>query len=343
VIDIGHNGGPAIDDDKVASGWIKLYRDIREHPVVGFGQPVKPADASRGSYSRGEAFQDLLMEAQYKPGSVRINGEVVALNIGQLMAARSYLAARWNWSEQTVRTFMAHLVNAGIIKTNQLSNQQPSASRKSAPNTLTICNYERYQAFSEAVTAYVSTLKAPADQPASNQLATSQQPASNQNLRKKEVKKERIEDTPPPPKGGDAPKILGRQIARQAFDEWRDLASRLGLPTPKAESFTDNRARDIFNRLREHGGTSPTPESLIAIWRQALGNVERSKFLRGMTDQGFRADLTFLCQAKSFARLIEGGYGNGAHAPRTLLDADGKPKPTVDDLYRQEDSHEAPP
>lgn len=339
--DIGHNGGPAIDDDKVASGWIKLYRDIREHPVVGFGQPVKPNDPARGSYSRGEAFQDLLMEAQYKPGSVRINGEVVALNIGQLMAARSYLAARWNWSEQTVRTFMAHLVNAGIIKTNQLSNQQSGVSRKSAPNTVTICNYERYQAFSEAVTAYVSTLKAPVDQPASNQLATSYQPASNQNLRKKEVKKERIEDTPLPPKGGgESRKLTVRSVAKQAFDEWRTFAARLRLPVPLETSFDDRRAQDIFNRMAEHAGPQPTAEALLNVWRQALANIERSKFLR--FERNGQTDLTFMCQRKSFTRLFEGGYGNGAHA-QPMLDADGKPKPTVDDLYRQEEPREAPP
>lgn len=210
---IGGNGAPELDDDKVTSGWIKIYRDIREHPVVGFGQPVKPNDSSRGSYSRGEAFQDLLMEAQYKPGSTRVNGESVTLEIGQLVAARSYLALRWNWSEQTVRTFLAHLVKAGIIIINQLSAQRPGTSKKAAANSITLCNYEKYQAYSEAVTAYVAGLRAPeiqpanseADQPANNQLttsyppasnqpATSSQPASNQNLRTKEGKKEK-EDT----------------------------------------------------------------------------------------------------------------------------------------------------
>lgn len=203
--EIGHNGGPSMDDDKASSGWVKIYRDIREHPVVGFGQPVKPNDPSRGAYSRGEAFQDLLMEAQYRPGTARINGQAVSLEIGQLVAARSYLAIRWNWSEQTVRTFLAHLVKAGIIVINQLSVQRPGTSKKTAANAITLCNYEKYQAYSEAVTAYVAGLKAPtgqpansgAEQPASNQLATSyqpaghqlatsQQPAINQNLSERE-------------------------------------------------------------------------------------------------------------------------------------------------------------
>lgn len=212
--EFGHNGGPPLDDDKQSSGWVKIYRDIREHPVVGFGQPVKPNDPTRGAYSRGEAFQDLLMEAQFRPGTTRINGEAVTLEIGQLVAARSYLAVRWNWSEQTVRTFLAHLVKAGIIVINQLSVQRPGTSKKTAANAITLCNYEKYQAYSEAVTAYVASLKAPEiqpansefDQPANNQLATSQQPAGhqlatgsqpaiNQNLRTKESKTLEKDDT----------------------------------------------------------------------------------------------------------------------------------------------------
>jgi hypothetical protein len=146
------------------------------------------------------------MEAQYKAGTTRVNGEAVTLEIGQLVAARSYLAHRWNWSEQTVRTYLAHLIRAGMIQINQLSNQRPGASKKAAPNAITVCNYEKYQAYSEAVTAYVATLKAHADQPAkseidagatnqlatswqpaSNQLATSQQPASNQTLSERDT------------------------------------------------------------------------------------------------------------------------------------------------------------
>ena len=49
------------------------------------------------------------------------------------------------------------------------------------------------------------------------------------------------------------------------------------------------------------------------------------KTLTGKTDIVFRADLTFACQAKSFARLAEGFYHNGkpppsASAPPTELD-----------------------
>lgn len=276
---VGNNGGPGIDDDKASSGWVKIYRDIREHPVVGFGQPVKPNDPSRGAYSRGEAFQDLLMEAQYKPGTTRINGEAVTLEIGQLVAARSYLAFRWNWSEQTVRTFLTHLVKAGIIIINQLSVQRPGTSKKSAANAITLCNYEKYQAYSEAVTAYVASLKAPevqpakseVDQPASNQLTTSQQPAghqlatgsppaSNQNLRTKESKNLEKEDT------------REREIVARK-DQW-------GRPIegPDADVLFDGTRLELVNGLRAEWleRFSGDEQRLDLALKQAAGYVQRN-------------------------------------------------------------------
>lgn len=50
-------------------------------------------------------------------------------------------------------------------------------------------------------------------------------------------------------------------------------------------------------------------------WDRALANIEKSSFLRGRTGRDFRADLDFVCQAKSFGKLHDGGYGNGASYP----------------------------
>ena len=37
-------------------------------------------------------------------------------------------------------------------------------------------------------------------------------------------------------------------------------------------------------------------------------------FLQGTNDRGWRADLDFLLQASRFTKVVEGTYGNGAHA-----------------------------
>lgn len=142
-------------------------------------------------------------------------------------------------------------------------------------------------------------------------------PEQHQNCaprRKKEEEEEELNNPPTPQKDGSDRKTSKREIARIAFAEWQEFAKAHDLSVPRDASFNDNRARDIYARMAEHAGPSPTGEALLAVWREALVNVGKSKMLRGMTEIAFRADLTFLCQRKSFTKLIEGGYGNGAYA-----------------------------
>jgi len=134
--------------------------------------------------------------------------------------------------------------------------------------------------------------------------------------KKKEEEEKELKYPPTPLEGGGGVdrKTSKREIARIAFAEWQEFAKAHDLSVPRDASFNDNRARDIYARMAEHAGPSPTGEALLAVWREALVNVAKSKMLRGMTEIAFRADLTFLCQRKSFQKLIEGGYGNGACA-----------------------------
>jgi hypothetical protein len=88
---------------------------MRSHWIVGFGQPVPPQDESRGSYSRAEAFIDLIMECRLRDGYVNNGGVKMLLNVGQLLGAVSWLAHRWNWTPKTVRVYLAKLKNEGMI------------------------------------------------------------------------------------------------------------------------------------------------------------------------------------------------------------------------------------
>lgn len=62
---------------------------------------------------------------------------------------------------------------------------------------------------------------------------------------------------------------------------------------------TTERRRKIGARLREN---------TLDDWQRALGAIERSSFLRGENERGWRADFDFLLQPKSFTKLIEGAY-----------------------------------
>lgn len=101
--------------------------------------------------------------------------------------------------------------------------------------------------------------------------------------------------------GACAPSPCDAQLAFEAYNE---LAQRAGLPL--ARTLTPQRRKSMIARMREHGG--------LPAWHLALANIERSAFLRGNNDRGWTAHLDFLLQASSFTKIVEGTYGNGAHA-----------------------------
>ena len=115
------------------------------------------------------------------------------------------------------------------------------------------------------------------------------------------VKLKQEVNTPLPPE--PPPENPAAADARSAFEIYNEVAARCNLP--RAEKLTSDRQRKIIARLKDYG---------LDGWNRALGNIEKSAFLTGQTHHGFRADLDFVCQAKSFGKLHDGGYGNGRHA-----------------------------
>ena len=147
--------------------WIAISRKCADHPVVGMGQPVKAADATRGSFSRYEAWHFLLFEAAWKIKEIDNKGRIVKLRKGELMAAASWLADCWNWSAETVRWFLTRLEREGMVKSVEPMVLTPSAPqakhqakhqaitgknpkrRTNLVRVLSICNYELYQTIYE--------------------------------------------------------------------------------------------------------------------------------------------------------------------------------------------------
>lgn len=88
--------------------------------------------------------------------------------------------------------------------------------------------------------------------------------------------------------------------ARLAFDAYNETASALGLPV--ARTLDATRRRKLTAALQTHG---------LDGWHEALSALSDSPFCLGQTGR-WRADLDFLLQPKSFARLIEGSYKSAA-------------------------------
>lgn len=209
--------------------WIALSRDVREHPVVGAGQPVKPANPARGAWSRMEAWFDLLCLAQFKPSRVNNKGEVQTLEVGQLMGAIPYLAGRWNWTEKTIRVFIATLERAEMISSNQ--GRQPAGVANNKCRVVTISNYRKYQLIGDAIEEHLSRLKGQAR----GRHTAGEGQAKGSNLTLKHLNK----ISPYPPKGGD-------DIATSFEEFWVAFP---GEAPPRGRKTDKPKALEAFRRI----------------------------------------------------------------------------------------------
>lgn len=105
-------------------GWIKVYRDIQDHWLW----KCKP-------FGKGQAWLDLLLMANHKPGKVHFGGKLITLDRGQLLTSKLKLAEKWGWNRKTVVGFMLAL--------NRDNNTDTKTDNKST--LITVLNYSQYQ------------------------------------------------------------------------------------------------------------------------------------------------------------------------------------------------------
>jgi len=139
-------------------GHIKLWRKIKDNELWK-SEP----------FSRGQAWVDLILLANFEDGQIRVRGNVVAVKRGQVGWSILSLADRWKWSRGKVSRFLDELeaVQQIIQQKNRLTS------------LIVIVNYEEYQARSTTERATDST-------------TDGQQTDTKKNV--KNVKKESIKD-----------------------------------------------------------------------------------------------------------------------------------------------------
>lgn len=304
---IGHNGGPSLSGD---NGWVAIARSMREHPLVGFHLHARPADANRGAMQPALAFIDLIMECRYEDGTVMNGGRKMLVRRGELVGAISWLAARWNWTPKAVRGWLDRLEADGMIARFHRSAEgvetgPEKGNRGGNQAAITrLCNYWLYQSTN-------MDRGQPEGQAKGNQGASEGQAKGNiykdKQGNKGTKEQEEREGASPPAADAAHPDPVD---CLKAFNAYNELAQRIGLPL--ARSLTPQRRKSLAARLREHGGYD--------AWEIALANVERSAFLRGGNNRGWRADFDFLLQASRFAKVVDGTYGNGAHGDTVKTD-----------------------
>jgi hypothetical protein len=104
-----------------------------------------------------------------------------------------------------------------------------------------------------------------------------------------------IEINPSP----ETPDPDGSAPLAEAIAAYSSMAARAGLAVPR--SVDGARRVRLAATLKRHG---------LPAWLEAVGRVEASDFCRGQNDRGWKADLEFMTQPRSFTRILEGHYDN---------------------------------
>lgn len=86
-------------------------------------------------FTRGQAWVDLLILANYKIGYFYLRGNKIEVKRGDLARSEAVLAQRWQWSRGKVR---------GYLKTLE-TEQQIIQQKSNIINKITIINYRDYQ------------------------------------------------------------------------------------------------------------------------------------------------------------------------------------------------------
>jgi len=108
------------------NGWIRLDRSILNNPFW----------SSRNEpFTKAQAWIDLLLNANFKPGFFFVRDIKVSLDRGQLGWSQLTMADRWGWDRKKVKRFLKTLEEERMVtlQTTQLTT------------VVTICNYSKYQ------------------------------------------------------------------------------------------------------------------------------------------------------------------------------------------------------
>lgn len=107
------------------AGYVKLHRQICDNPLW-----------RREPFTKAQAWIDLFLNANWKPGVIDVRGNIVKIDRGQIGWSELTMAKRWKWSREKVRRFLSYLESESKVR------QQ----KTHITTIITIVNYERYQA-----------------------------------------------------------------------------------------------------------------------------------------------------------------------------------------------------
>lgn len=106
-------------------GWIKIYRQIRNHWIWKDKEP----------FDKRSAWIDLLLSVNHKSKKIPFENDFIEIERGQTLTSIKQLAERWSWSRHKVSDYLNRLEQDTMIV-------QIRDTRKTL---VSIVNYSKYQ------------------------------------------------------------------------------------------------------------------------------------------------------------------------------------------------------
>ena len=108
----------------VGKGYVSIHREIMDH-WIWKDRPV----------SKGQAWVDLILLANYKSEKFAYKDKVVEGKRGTVYRSITYLAERWGWGRDKTTRFLRQLEEDGMVVVSTTTHQ----------TTISLVNYGNYQ------------------------------------------------------------------------------------------------------------------------------------------------------------------------------------------------------
>jgi hypothetical protein len=207
--------------------------------------------AEEREYTKAEALIYLYARAAYAPHRRPVDGKLIELQPGQLVASLRYLGEAWGWSKNKVANFLTTLENGDTLRTEI----------RTGITVITISFLSNY--YTEAQNQGTPKGQQTGHQRDSEGTAKGQQRDKEEESNKETKKEGKVRATPAPPSFN--PSILQSSNPSIPGDPAFDLLKRIGKPA--AQLWVQGNAADHFD--------SPAHADIALDWMAHLCRKHR--------------------------------------------------------------------
>lgn len=200
-------------------------------------------------FSKGQAWIDLLMLANYTEKKKPKNGEIITYKRGNVNFSMKQLADRWGWDRRTVKRFLDLLENDNMVSTDSTTHG----------TTITIVNYEVFNGSctTECITNSTTNAHQIAQQDAQQNvqpivqqmLTTNKDKNINNEEEREESKEDKKQKEGKPKKKEPTVYYPNDELLDSAFKEFLVMRNKIKKPIATKQALTR-----MMNRIEKLSG-----------------------------------------------------------------------------------------